>query len=91
MVILEKPIKRLHRYRWQLCLVKADRNLKSLNFEMPGLAEAGELNFTRFWNSEARFVVAVANEFSISKQTLVLYYFAHYRMYFYHILSQVIM
>jgi hypothetical protein len=79
-VILTKPKKRQIDRNGSYVILIADRNFKSLKVEMTGIAEAGELNFTIFWNSEARFVVAVAYEFSISQQTLMLYFFAHYRI-----------
>jgi hypothetical protein len=45
-----------------------DENIKSLKAEINRLAEDGT-TFKRLWNSETRFVVAGANEFSMSQQT----------------------
>jgi len=66
-----------------------DGNIKSLKAEILGLAEGRKYKFTRFWNSEARFVVAGANQFSMSQQTNILDYFSKFRIYNCIILSQV--
>ena len=55
-------------------------NFNSFKAEMTGLAE-GRVKFTRFWNSETRFVVAGANEFSMLQQTEIFDYFSKFRMY----------
>jgi hypothetical protein len=48
-----------------------DENIKSLKAEINGLVEDGTKS-KRLWNSESRFVVARANEFSMSQQTEIL-------------------
>jgi hypothetical protein len=58
-----------------------DGNLKSFKAEFFGLAQGGENRFTRFWNSEARFVVAGANYFTMSQQTDILGYLSDFRIY----------
>ena len=64
-----------------------DGDIKSLKVEIEGLSlERGKL--TRFWNSEARFVVAGANEFSMSQQTDIFNYFSIIRIYNSIIVSQ---
>ena len=64
-----------------------DGNINSFMAEMTGLAE-GRDKFTRFWNSETRFVVAGANEFSLSQQTEIFDYFSKFRIYNCIIISQ---
>jgi hypothetical protein len=44
-------------------------NIKSLQAEIIGLVLGREIKYTRIWNSEAQFVVAAANVFSLSQQT----------------------
>ena len=51
--------------------------LKNENLFLPVLRN----KFTRFWNSEARFVVAGANEFSMSQQKDIFDFFSKLRMY----------
>jgi hypothetical protein len=65
-----------------------DGNFKSFQVEINGLAQEGENKFTRNWNSESRFVVAGANEYSTSQQTAILDYFSKLRIYNCIILSQ---
>jgi hypothetical protein len=55
-------------------------NINSIKAEIKGLAE-GRDKFTRIWNSEPRFVVAGANEYSKSHQTQILNYFPKLRIY----------
>jgi len=62
-------------------------DLDSFKAKIMGLA-AGRYKFTRFWNSEARFVVAGANEFSISQKTEIFDYFSKFRIYNCIIVSQ---
>jgi len=57
-----------------------DGNIKSLQAEFNGLAFEGT-KFTRLWNSEARFVVAGANEFSTLRQTDIFNYLSKFRIY----------
>jgi hypothetical protein len=64
-----------------------DGNVNGLVVEISGLA-AGRGNFTRPWNSEARFVVAGANEFSILQQKALFDYFSQHRIYNCIIVSQ---
>ena len=65
-----------------------DGNIKSFQVEFNGLADGRNNKFTRFWNSEARFVVAGANEFSTSQQMDILDYFSKFRIYNCIIVSQ---
>ena len=51
-----------------------DGNIESVKGEMEGLA-LDHNKFTRFWNSEARFVLAGTNEFSKPQQTDIFEYF----------------
>jgi hypothetical protein len=57
-----------------------DGNFKKFDAEINGIGEDGTL-FTRLWNSEARFVVAGANEFSMSQQTDIFDSFSKIRIY----------
>ena len=57
-----------------------DGNIKSLQGEINGLAFE-RTKYTRLWNSEARFVVAGANEFSMSQQTDIFDYLSMFRIY----------
>jgi hypothetical protein len=57
-----------------------DGNNESLKAEINRLA-IERTKFTRFWNSEARFVVARANEFSVSQQTDIFDYLSKFRIY----------
>ena len=52
-----------------------DGNINILKTEFSGLAK-GRKKLTGLWNSEARFVVAGPNKFSISQQTEIIDYFA---------------
>jgi len=45
-----------------------DENIDSIYTEIAGLILDRKGEFTQLWNSEARFVVAGANEFSMSQQ-----------------------
>ena len=45
-----------------------DRNIKGYKAEILGLAKGRRNEFTSFWNSGARFVVAGANKFSVSQE-----------------------
>ena len=64
-----------------------DGNLESLKAEVIGLV-LGQYKFYRVWNSESRFVVAGANEFSTSQQTAIFHYFSKLRIYNCIIVSQ---
>jgi len=64
-----------------------DGNIKSLITEITGLA-LDKLKFTRLWNSEARFVVAGANEFSMLQQTEIFNFLSKFRIYNCIIVSQ---
>jgi len=57
-----------------------DGNIKSLQAQINGLAFEGT-NFTRLWNSEARFVVAGANEFTTLQQMDIFNYLSKFRIY----------
>jgi len=58
-----------------------DGNIKTLKAKINGLAQEGEYNFTSVWNSEARFVVAGANIFTMSQQKDMFNYFSKLRIY----------
>ena len=64
-----------------------DGNIKSFKAEINRLAE-GPHGYTRLWNSEARFVVAGANEFSVSQQMEIFDHFSKLRIYNCIIVSQ---
>jgi hypothetical protein len=57
-----------------------DGNIESLKNENIGLPVVRN-EFTRFWNSEARFVVAGANKFSVSQQKDIFDFFSKFRIY----------
>jgi hypothetical protein len=57
-----------------------DGNFESVKGEMEGLA-VDQNKFTRFWNSEAWFVVTGKNEFSKPQQTDIFEYFSKFRIY----------
>jgi hypothetical protein len=64
-----------------------DGNIESLMTEIVSL-EVDETNYTGLWNSEARFVVAGANKFSIRQQRIIFNYFSKSRLYNCIIISQ---
>ena len=66
-----------------------DGKLNIFEAEINGLAVGQKHSFTRFWNSESRFVVAGANEFTKSQQTDIIDYFSKFRIYNCIIVSQV--
>ena len=57
-----------------------DGNIKSFEAEINGVAKDGTI-FTSLWNSEARFVVAGTNEFSMSQQKDIFDSFSKFRIY----------
>ena len=57
-----------------------DGDFQSFQDEFLGLV-VGQGKFTTFWNSEARFVVAGANEFSMWQQEDIFDYLSIYRIY----------
>jgi len=57
-----------------------DGNISSLAAEISGLG-IESFRYTRLWNSEARFVVAGANEFSMSQQKAIFHFFSKLRIY----------
>jgi hypothetical protein len=65
-----------------------DGNIKSFKAEINGLAEKHFRN-TRLWDSEARFVVAGANEFSMSQRMNIFDHFSKMRIYNCIIISKV--
>ena len=69
-------------------ILTPDGNFKSFQVEINGLAQEGEYKFKRLWNSEARFVVAGANKFSMLQQTIIFDYFSKLRIYNCIIVSQ---
>ena len=64
-----------------------DGNIRSLSAEINGIS-VGQTKFTRLWKSEARFVVAGANKFSMLLQRDILDYFSKLRIYNCIIVSQ---
>jgi hypothetical protein len=58
-----------------------DGNIESFIAEILGLAGGREGKFTIFWNSESRFVVAGANELSMSQQIVIFEIFSIFRIY----------
>jgi len=65
-----------------------DGDIKSLKAEIVGLIEGRDKKFTRLWDSAARFVVAGANEFSMSQQTDIVDFLSKFRIYNCIIVSQ---
>jgi hypothetical protein len=57
-----------------------DGKIESLKNEITGLLVVRN-EFKRYWNSEARFVVAGTNEFSLSQQTDIFDFFSKLRIY----------
>jgi hypothetical protein len=57
-----------------------DGDFKTFEAESLGLFIRGD-KLTRLWNSEARFVVAGANEFSMSQQINIFHFFSKFRIY----------
>jgi hypothetical protein len=64
-----------------------DGNLKIFKNEIRGLAEKS-YGYTRLWNSDARFVVAGAIDFSMPQQTQIFDYLSQLRIYNCIIVSQ---
>jgi len=58
-----------------------DGNITSLVAELIRLIVDRKNEFTRIWNSEARFVVAGANEYSVSQQREMFDFFSKLRIY----------
>ena len=69
-------------------ILTPDGDFKSFQVEINGLVQEGEYNFTRLWNSESRFVVAGANNYSLLQQTAIFDYFSQLRIYNCIIVSQ---
>jgi hypothetical protein len=63
-----------------------DGKYESVETEIHGLV-FGQYKFNRIWNSESRFVVAGANEISISQQTDIFVFLSEFRIYNYIIVS----
>jgi hypothetical protein len=57
-------------------MIISDRNIERLGVEILGLALEPENKFTKFLNSEARFVLAGENEFPVSQQIDIFDYFS---------------
>jgi len=64
-----------------------DGNINSFKVELTGLAIARN-KFRRLWNSESRFVVAGANDFSTTQQMEIFDFFSNFRIYNCIIISQ---
>ena len=60
-----------------------DGYIDSIDAEILGLMLGRKNEFTQIWNSESRFVVAGANELSVSHQTDLLVYFSQLRIYYF--------
>ena len=61
-------------------ILTSDGKFKSFKAEINGLAEE-PFRYKRLWNSDARFFVAGANEFSMSQQTDIFGHFLKLRIY----------
>jgi len=61
-------------------ILTPDGNITNFKTEFNGLALPG-FKYTRLWNSEARLVVAGANEFSVSQQIDMFDHFSKMRIY----------
>ena len=61
-------------------ILLTDVNINSVVAEINGIVKGGTI-LTRLWNSKARFVVAGANEFSMSQQKDILDSFSKLRIY----------
>jgi len=66
-----------------------DGNIESIDAEILGLILDRKNEFTRIWNSESRFVVAGANEISMSQKSDVFDYFSIFKIYNCIIINQV--
>jgi len=66
-----------------------DWNIDMINAEISGPILDRKNEFTKLWNSDARFVVAGIIEFSMSQQTDIFDYFSKFRIYDCIVLSQV--
>jgi len=62
-------------------ILTQDGDIESIYAEILGLILDRENEFTRLWNSEARFVVAGTNEFSMLQQMRIFDYFSKFRIY----------
>jgi hypothetical protein len=58
-----------------------DGNFNSIKAEMLGIHLKRKNKFNKIWNTEFRYVVASANEFSMSTQTDIFDYFSKFRIY----------
>ena len=65
-----------------------DGNFKSFKVAIVGLVQEGEYKFKRLWNSEARFVVAGENKFTLLQKRAIFYYLSKLRIYNCIIVSQ---
>jgi hypothetical protein len=55
-----------------------DGKIKSLEAEFTGLAHEQKMRYTRIWNSEAQFVVAGANKFSMLQRIKISNFFSYF-------------
>ena len=86
---ISKPNKTDFIDRNDICIILiTDRDIKTFQFEVNGLFQEGQYNFTSLWNSESRFVVAGANNYSMLQQTAIFDYFSQLRIYNCIIVSQ---
>jgi len=86
---ISKPNKTDFIDRNDICIILiTDRDIKTFQFEVNGLFQEGQYNFTSLWNSESRFVVAGANKYSKLQQRAIFDYFSSLRIYNCIIVSQ---
>jgi len=69
-------------------ILTPDWKLESIDAQILGLILDGKNEFTQLWSSDARFVVAGANELSMSQQKDLFDYFSKFRIYNLIIVSQ---
>ena len=69
-------------------ILTLDGNIKNIKAEILGLILDRKKEFKKLWNSETRFVVAGANEFSSSQQKVIFDYLSKFTMYNCIIVSQ---
>jgi len=69
-------------------IIIPDGNIESIDAEITGQIFYRKNEISKLWNSVARFVVAEANEFSMSQQKYIFDYFSKYRIYKFIIVSK---
>jgi hypothetical protein len=58
-----------------------DGKITSLEAEFTGPEHERKMRYTRIWNSEAQFVVAGANKFSMSQRIKLSNFFSYFRIF----------